>query len=63
MIENLPRPWFLAALTGMSMAELIERDQRAAMARLRHPQPRVVRLQDMCETNDARRADREARLN
>jgi hypothetical protein len=29
-IENLPRPWFLAALTGLKVAELLgpERSQR-----------------------------------
>jgi hypothetical protein len=40
-IEDLPRPWLLAAMTGVPMAALLERAERERAARIeqarRHP--------------------------
>ena len=50
-IENLPRPWLLAALTGLSVAEMLDPDDRMPGERppqrpVPRPEPRRRRLGD-----------------
>jgi hypothetical protein len=51
-IENLPRPWVLAALTGLKVSELLARpeDERSRWRRedtLPRPQARRRRLREL----------------
>jgi hypothetical protein len=63
-IENLPRPWLLAALTGLRVAELLGPDDSAPTERPPQrrgplPEPRRRRVSDArdrdrrCEPADA----------
>jgi hypothetical protein len=50
-IENLPRPWLLAALTGLKLVELLPPEatmspERRSERALPRPEPRRRRLQD-----------------
>jgi hypothetical protein len=63
-IENLPRPWVLAALTGLSIAELLpeDKDLQSPPRQIPRPEPRRRRL---CEVAGSRScgAGEQARLN
>lgn len=50
-IENLPRPWLLAALTGLRLSELLAREEIGSPDRrpqhpLPRPEPRRRRMGD-----------------
>ncbi len=50
-MENLPRPWLLAALTGLRVAEMLDPDDRTSgeppvRRSLSRPEPRRRRLRE-----------------
>jgi hypothetical protein len=66
-IENLPRPWLLAALTGLRVAELLGPDdavstERSPQRPLPRPESRRRRLSD-ARARDRRCELAEGRLN
>ena len=66
-IENLPRPWLLAALTGLKITELVsleegERAERRPQGMALRPEPRRRRLRGLTR-GDRARGGEEARLN
>jgi hypothetical protein len=64
-IENLPRPWLLAALTGLKLVDLLPPEatmspERRSERALPRPEPRRRRLGD---ADGGRKLDPVARLN
>jgi hypothetical protein len=66
-IENLPRPWLLAALTGIKITELMSLEEaggteRRPQAMVPRPEPRRRRLRGLTSSDRACGGD-EARCN
>jgi hypothetical protein len=66
-IENLPRPWLLAALTGLKISELlpletVERAERRPQGGAPRPEPRRRRLRPVTGEDRFGRGE-EARCN